>query len=255
MQYFSGVQVWCCTWYYLYVAKIIFANWKNKVTTEAEAVTLAQATDAKGIVLLPPHKFLNEVVGVVTHAEIGVQDHAPDAFISGARYALVGHADRRAMGDMDGIVAEKLALAVRDGLIPILCVGESRAERDSGVTNEVLKRQFKEGLSRLVGLMNHEFKIMNPFVYVAYEPLWAISAGEGAERCPPETAVYRIAYVKEQLLHLRCDVTAKYLYGGSITSKNADEYLKSDDIDGLLVGAASVNSKELKKIWHLASKL
>ncbi|MDO8582742.1 MAG: triose-phosphate isomerase, partial [bacterium] len=154
------------------MAKIIFANWKKRVETEAGAVELARATDAKGLVLLPPHVFLREVAAVVTHAELGVQDHAPDAFISGARYALVGHADRRSAGDTDSIIAEKLALAVRDGLIPILCVGESRAERDSGVTNEVLKRQLRQGLSRLRDL---NFEICP--VYVAYEPLWAISTG------------------------------------------------------------------------------
>jgi len=231
------------------MAKIIFANWKNKITTEADAVELARATDAKGLVLLPLHEFLSEVRAVVQHAELGVQDYAPDAFVSGARYSLVGHADRRAAGDTDGIIAEKLALAVRDGLIPILCVGESRAERGSGVTNEVLKRQLKQGLSRLRDL---NFEICP--VYVAYEPLWAISNGVDHEQCSVETAVHRIAYLKEQLLHLGCGVQAKYLYGGSVTSKNAEEYLYNKDIDGLLVGAASINVEELKNIWHSASK-
>lgn len=231
------------------MAKIIFANWKNRVKTEAEAVELARATDAKGLVLLPPHEFLREVRVVIKHAELGVQDYAPDAYVSGARYALIGHADRRSAGDADSIVAEKLALAVRDGLIPILCVGESRAEHDSGVTNGVLKRQVKEGFARITDAASE-----NPAVYIAYEPLWAISVGAGAEHCSPETAVHRIAYVKEQLLHLGYGVTVKYLYGGSVTSKNAHEYLKSNDIDGLLVGAASVNKEELKKIWHSASK-
>ncbi len=231
------------------MGKIIFANWKNKIKTEAEAVALAQATDAKGLVLFPPHVFLREVAAVVKHAELGVQDYAPDAKSAGARYALVGHADRRTVGDTDGIVAEKLALAVTDGLIPVLCVGESRAERDSGVTNGVLKRQIKEGLSRLA-----ELSIENPLVYFAYEPLWAISNSADAEQCSPETAVHRITYIKEQLLHLSYGVTAKYLYGGSVTSKNVGGYLHTKDIDGLLVGAVSVIHKELKKIWHLASK-
>lgn len=231
------------------MAKIIFANWKKRVKTEAEAVGLARATDAKGIVLLPPHEFLREVVGVTTHAEVGVQDHAPDAFISGARYALIGHADRRAAGDTDSIIAEKLALAVRDGLTPVLCVGESRAERDSGVTNEVLKRQLKEGFSRLRDLNLESYS-----VYIAYEPLWAISTGEKPLECSPEIAVHCIAYLKEQLLHLGYGIQAKYLYGGSVTSKNVAEYLNNKDIDGLFVGAASVNVEELKNIWHSASK-
>lgn len=231
------------------MAKIIFANWKKRVKTEAEAVDLARATDAKGIVLLPPHEFLNEVVGVVKYAELGVQDHAPDAFVNGARYSLIGHADRRAAGDTDNIVAEKLALAVRDGLTPVLCVGESRPERDSGVINEVLKRQLREGFSRLRDLNLESYS-----VYIAYEPLWAISTGEDSLECSPEIAVHCIAYLKEQLLHLGYGIQAKYLYGGSVTSKNVAEYLNNKDIDGLLVGAASVNVEELKKIWHSALK-
>ena len=233
------------------MSKIIFANWKNKIITEEAAVDLARMTDAVGIVMCPPHAFLREVAAVVRHAELGVQDHAPDAFISGAKYALVGHADRRKAGDTDSIVAEKLAFAVRDGVTPVLCIGENRQERDSGVTNGVLKRQIKEGLSRL---LNHKSAILNPFVYIAYEPLWAISTGADHETCSPATAIQRIVYVKEQLLHLGYGITAKYLYGGSVTSHNAERYLYSNDIDGLLVGAASVIPSELKKIWHSASK-
>lgn len=229
------------------MAKIIFANWKERVKTEAEAVQLAQATDAKGIVVCPPHPFLNEVMETVQNAELATQDYTPDAFVRGARYALLGHADRRSAGDTDAIVAEKLALAVTDGLIPVLCVGESHAERDSGVTNTVLKRQIKEGFSRLIGPMNSS-------VYIAYEPLWAISSLKNAELCSPEAAVSRIAFIKEQLLHLGYGVSVKYLYGGSITAKNALHYLNKNDIDGLLVGAASTNSNELKKIWRSASK-
>ena len=231
--------------------KIIFANWKECVTTEAEAVELARATDAKGLVLCPPHEFLNEVALVVKHAALGAQDYAPDAFVRGARYALIGHADRRGAADTDAIVADKLARAVTDGLIPVLCVGESRAERDSGMAHGVLKRQIKEGFFRL---MNLKSCIMHP-LYIAYEPLWAISSNKKSELCSPETAISRIVFIKEQLLHLAYDVSVRYLYGGSVTSKNAAHFLNKKDIDGLLIGAASSNPSELKKIWHLALKL
>lgn len=231
------------------MGKIVFANWKNKVVTEADAIALARATDAAGLVLLPPHEYAREVAAVITHAEFGMQDYAPDARVIGARYAVVGHADRRRAGDTDAIVAEKLALAVADGIIPVLCVGESRAERDSGITHEVLKRQIRQGLLRLTASSSE-----NPMMYFAYEPLWAISTGAEREECSAETAVHRIAYIKEQLLHLHIGINAKYIYGGSVTSKNAVEYLHTKDIDGLLVGAASINPEELKKIWHLALK-
>lgn len=233
------------------MAKIVFANWKEYIKTEVDAIALARATDAQGLVLCPPHEFLNEVAAVVTHAALGTQDYAPDALARGARYALVGHADRRAGGDTDAIVADKLALAVTDGLIPVLCVGESRAERDSGETHGVLKRQVKEGFSRFINL---EYYFLNPSVYIAYEPLWAISSGKKSEACSPEAAISRISFIKEQLLHWGYDITVKYLYGGSVTAKNSPHYLNNKDIDGLLVGVASVNPNELKKIWHSASK-
>ncbi len=233
------------------MAKIVFANWKDKVKTEAGAVELAQQTDAKGIVLCPPHEFLREVAAVTTHAELCVQDYAPDAYARGARYVLVGHADRRAAGDTESIVAEKMALTVADGLIPVLCIGETRAERDSGVTNGVLKRLLLSAFSRLVS-NGREMKDVP--VCVAYEPLWAISSGPDAEECSPEAAVHRIAWVKEQLLHLGYGVSAKYLYGGSVTGKNVANYSNIKDIDGFLVGAASVKPEELKNIWHSASK-
>ena len=112
-----------------------------------------------------------------------------------------------------------------------------------------MRRQVREGLSRFNNL-----RLPSQFIYVAYEPLWAISTGAEREECSPETAAHRIAYIKEQLLHLGYAVSAKYLYGGSVTRKNAAQYLNNNDIDGLLVGAASVNAEELKNIWHLASK-
>lgn len=230
------------------MSKIIFANWKERVKTEAKAVRLARMTDAQGIVLCPPHEFLNEVAAVVQHAALGAQDYAPDAFARGARYALIGHADRRAAGDTDAIVADKLALAVTDGLVPVLCIGESRAERDSGATHGVLARQVKEGFSRFIALR------LRSSAYIAYEPLWAISSSKASVPCSPEAAISRIAFIKEQLLHWGYDIAVKYLYGGSVTAKSSAHYLNSKDIDGLLVGAVSVNLSELKKIWHSASK-
>jgi triosephosphate isomerase len=231
------------------MGKIIFANWKEKITDEESAVLVAQATDFHGAVILPPHRFLGVVRGVLRNAEYGMQDYAPDGFMRGARYTLVGHTDRRAAGDTDDIIAEKLALAARDGIVPVLCIGESRTERDSGMTLGVIRRQARIGLSLVSRLRLHAYP-----VYIAYEPLWAISTGPDKEQCSPQAAVRRIASVKEHLLHLGYGVTPRYLYGGSVTGKNAGEYLACHDIDGLLVGALSINKEEFKTIWHSASK-
>ena len=123
------------------MSKLIVANWKAHPATEDEAVRLAAASDFKNVIICPPHQFLAAVQGVLKYAGLGGQDYAPDLAEHGAWYTLVGHSDMRAAGDTLDIIAEKMALAAGDGLIPILCVGESAEERAAGRENAVIRAQ------------------------------------------------------------------------------------------------------------------
>ena len=152
--------------------KLIIANWKEYPATSGDAIALARACDVSGLVLCPPHAFLDEVSGTIRVASLGAQDYAPDLSSRGVRYAIIGHSDRRAAGDTDDIVAEKAALAMDDGIVPIICVGESRVERDRGDPARVVRREVVSALSRISA---HAADFPVSFVWFAYEPVWAIS--------------------------------------------------------------------------------
>lgn len=230
--------------------KLIVANWKEYPTAESEAIHLAKASDFSGIVICPPHRFLEQLRGIIKYAALGAQDYAPDASDHGARYVIIGHSRERAAGDTAGIIAEKMALAVGDGLIPIVCVGENERERAARMSETIIREQISAAFS-----MIREHK---PFAarkaYIAYEPVWAISSAYEATPATPDYARERIARIKEYLLHSVYSFPVKFLYGGSVSSANARSFLENEDIDGLLVGAASVRGEEIKKIWQEATE-
>ena len=232
--------------------KLVIANWKEYPATADEAVTLAKACDVPGLVLCPPHAFLDEVSAAVTSASLGAQDYAPDLSLRGVRYAIVGHSDRRAAGDTDNIVAEKAALAMDDGIIPVVCVGESRAERDRGDVDRAVRQQFISAISRILAHVQ-DFPASS-VIYFAYEPVWAISTAPGAAPASVSDAVHGISAIKEAALHAHCPFVVRYLYGGSMTQENASTFLASDDIDGLLVGGASRDASHITRIWQQSQK-
>lgn len=244
------------------MSKLIVANWKEYPATEAEAVALAKASDFKGVVICPPHQFLAAVRGAIKYAALGAQDYASDLSDHGAQYAIIGHSDRRAAGDTASIVAEKMALAVGDGLIPILCVGETREERARGARETAIRQQIQTAFAIIRAHDSLAVSQLNPLaseirnqkseIWIAYEPVWAISAASNGEPATPADAGARIAYIKEYLLHGSYSFPARFLYGGSITSTNAQAFLEHPDIEGLLVGAATVRNQEIKKLWQLA---
>jgi triosephosphate isomerase len=184
---------------------------------------------------------LQAIGSLVRRAALGAQDYAPDLKPCGVRYVIVGHSDRRAQGDTDAVVAEKTALALYDGLIPILCVGETAHERAAGDTDLILKHQVRAGLLHIARRKSRGRFILSaaPALCIAYEPLWAISSHAGAHSATPHDALRAIAIAKEQLLHCMCGVSCRFLYGGSVTAGNIASFLREDEIDGVLVGAAS----------------
>ncbi len=216
--------------------KLIVANWKLNPATEKEAIKLAKESDVEGLVICPPSQFLEAVGKVLKKAKLGAQDlfWEEGGAYAGVEYVIIGHSDRRKLGETDEVVARKIATAVKDGLKPILCVGENRAERDAGKAKEVVERELKIGLSLLA-----EPYTPNP-VIVAYEPIWAIGTGN------PD--------IPENMLEMVNLIRGTAIYGGSITSKNAEEFLKHKEISGALVGGASLKSEEIKKIVEIAKK-
>ncbi len=163
----------------------------------------------------------------------------------GCSHVLVGHSERRALyGEDDQLVAQKFVAAQGVGLVPVLCVGETLEERESGVTEEVVSRQLDVVLdqAKVAAFEN---------AIVAYEPVWAIGTGKTAS---PEQAQAVHAMIRERIA-ARDDKIAsglRILYGGSVNGGNAQELFSMTDVDGGLVGGASLKADEFLKIIHAA---
>jgi triosephosphate isomerase len=163
----------------------------------------------------------------------------------GSRYAIVGHSERRTLfGDTDAIAAEKFAAARRAGLTPVFCVGETLEERERGKTEAVLARQMdalleKSGAAGLDGAI------------VAYEPVWAIGTGKTATSQQAEDAH---AFIRGRFAAKEPNMAARLpiLYGGSVKAANAAELFAMPDVDGGLVGGASLVAQEFVAIWRAA---
>jgi triosephosphate isomerase len=161
------------------------------------------------------------------------------------RYCIVGHSERRHIyGESDALTAKKFSAARRGGLLPILCVGELLEEREQGMTEKVVARQLDtivelEGASALADAV------------IAYEPVWAIGTGQTAS---PEQAQAAHAFIRNRLAkhgaHIAKDV--RILYGGSVKADNAGELFSQPDIDGGLIGGASLKAKEFLAICSAA---
>ena len=163
------------------------------------------------------------------------ESSAPIARDAGARLVLVGHSERRhVFGETDEETAKKCAAAVRAGLTPMLCVGETLEERERGETESVVLRQLKAGLALL-----EEEKIAT--VLIAYEPVWAIGTGKNAT---PEDAaiVHRVIRTSLRTLAGERGMAIPILYGGSVNRGNAAALLAAPEVDGVLVGGASLDA-------------
>jgi triosephosphate isomerase len=174
---------------------------------------------------------------------------APGMVAEFCKYVIIGHSERRTyFGETDESVNKKTLAAKAAGLTPIVCVGETLAEYESGKTAEVVSRQIREGLKGL----DPEFAAK---VVVAYEPVWAIGTGK-ASNGPDANAVIR-DHIRKPLAAMYGEATAqavRVLYGGSVTAANAAEFFGQPDIDGALVGGASLKVDEFVKITQAAVK-
>ena len=238
--------------------KLIVANWKMNPKTEKEAISLAKAEDKRGVVIAPPFVFLSSLRDVLKKASLGAQDvfwenprqggvytgemSARMLKKSGVKYVIIGHSQRRSLGETDKMINKKVKTALETGLKVILCVGENLNIRCKGkkAVENFIQKQLKDDLA---GIRNWKLVIRN--LFIAYEPVWAISTNKGARADTKEDAAEMIKFIKKFLV-LSLKLKVKVLYGGSVNSKNAKGFLEISD--GLLVGGASLKSVEFLKI-------
>ena len=164
----------------------------------------------------------------------------------GSRHAIVGHSERRTVfGDTDAIVVEKYAAAKGAGLTPIFCVGETLEEREKGATETVLARQVDALLAKGAQVLEG--------AVVAYEPVWAIGTGKTATSQQAQEAH---AFIRGRIAAKAKDVAARLpmLYGGSVKAANAAELFAMPDVDGGLIGGASLVAEEFVSIWRSADR-
>jgi triosephosphate isomerase len=239
--------------------QLIAGNWKMNGSFAANEVLLrALAAGMDGatcqVAVCVPAPYLAQVQGLVvgTGIELGAQDvsqHEAGAYTGevsanmlrdfAARYCLVGHSERRQYhGETDAVVATKAQRALAAGITPIVCVGETLAERGTGRTEEVVKRQ----LAAVIHTNGHCISE----IVVAYEPVWAIGTGKTAS---PQEA-QRVHAVLSNQLRAATEQADRMLilYGGSMNAANAAQLLSQEDIDGGLVGGASLKAGDFLSI-------
>ena len=247
----------------------VAGNWKMNTDTHS-GVELARSIAAGSsdiachsvdVAVIPPFVYSPAVVQALssTCVAVGAQDvycEQKGAFTGeisppmlkdvGCNYVLCGHSERRhVIGEKDGLINKKVAAAVSGGLLPIFCVGELLEERQASQTEKVVSRQIKKGLANLAAE-----KVSA--VTVAYEPVWAIGTGLTAT---PQQAQEVHSFIRDLLAKMydrRLADDIRILYGGSVKPDNAAELMAQDDIDGLLVGGASLKADDFLAIIRAA---
>ena len=242
---------------------LVAGNWKMNGSLSSVQELLTGIKQGIGAIragvecaVFPPFVYLAEVERLLSGTVIrwgaqNVSEQPPGAFTGEVAtamlldfhctYAIVGHSERRTLyGETDAIVARKFAAARKAGLTPVLCIGELLEERERGVTEEVVGRQL-DAVLELEGIQGIEDAV------IAYEPVWAIGTGKTAT---PEQAQEVHAFIRSRLAQHDTAIAAatRILYGGSVKGSNAAELFAMADIDGGLVGGASLNAQEFLTI-------
>ena len=242
---------------------LVVGNWKmHKTTREAAALVealkpLVAPVQGVDIVLCPPFTALQEVGRFVagTALELGAQNMhweprgpftgevaAPMLWELGCTYVILGHSERRAhFGETDEMVRRKVAAAFANELIPILCVGETLEERDAGRTEAVVARQLRAGVEG-IGLDEAAALV------VAYEPVWAIGTGRPATGQEGNRMAGLIRGWLAEWFGEAAAAQTRVLYGGSLTPDNAAEFFTQPEVDGGLVGGASLEAESFARI-------
>jgi triosephosphate isomerase len=244
---------------------VIAGNWKMyKSAHEASAslnelIPLVRESRHREVVICPPFVALPAAISAARGSgiEIGAQDvfwlkegaytgevSAPMLLAIGCQWVIIGHSERRQyFGETDETVFKKTVAALDSGLKPIVCVGERLDEREAGETERVLATQFEGGLAQLTPEQMAR-------IVIAYEPVWAIGTGRTAT---PEIAAEAHAFLRGLVSkHFGEEIAegCRILYGGSVKPDNITALMKQDDIDGALVGGASLDAKSFASIVH-----
>lgn len=244
--------------------KLVAANWKMNGRIDAVFALLeplvSQPLDGVDILICPPFPYLLPAASVLAsgHVRLGAQnlsaeqDGAHTGEVSaamlvdcGASHVLVGHSERRSLyHESDALVAEKFVIAQQAGLIPLLCVGETLAQREAGATEAVVAAQLNAVVQR-AGIAAFAQAV------VAYEPVWAIGTGLTAT---PAQAQALHAFIRQHLARLdeSCAKALCILYGGSVKADNAASLFAQPDIDGGLIGGASLDASGFRAICQAA---
>lgn len=245
---------------------LVAGNWKmngsrDSVKTLLDGIKQGIASvSAAQVAVCPPYVYIADVASMLAGTPVAwgaqnLSEHQSGAYTGevagpmltdfGCTYAIVGHSERRSLyGESDELVARKFAAARRFGLVPILCVGELLEEREAGRTEQVVARQLDavlklEGVDALGGAV------------IAYEPVWAIGTGRTAT---PEQAQDVHAFIRAKIAQQSDTIAQRVqiLYGGSVKGSNAAELFRMPDIDGGLIGGASLNAEEFLTICRAA---
>ncbi|NDP48727.1 MAG: triose-phosphate isomerase [Sulfuriferula multivorans] len=245
--------------------KLVAGNWKMHGSLAENSALLAALKPAlAGIdaVVCVPFPYLAQVQAALAGSSVAwgaqnLSEQAKGAFTGevsaamlldfGCTYVIVGHSERRSLyGESDALVANKYMAAQAAGLKPILCVGESLDERESGVTEAVVARQL-DAVINAAGVASLANAV------VAYEPVWAIGTGKTAS---PEQAQAVHAFIRHKIAALDVAIADQLViqYGGSVKAANASELMAKPDIDGGLIGGASLVVEEFVAICRAAAK-
>jgi triosephosphate isomerase len=246
---------------------LMAGNWKMNLN-HLEAIAVAQKLvyslddkdyDAVDVAIIPPFTDIRSIQTLIDGDRLrltyGAQDLSPEASGAftgdiagsmlhklGCTFVLIGHSERRAIhGESDALINRKIKAALANEIIPIFCVGEELAIRESGAHVSHVIRQVRAGLE---GFTKPELKK----IVIAYEPVWAIGTGKVAT---PEDAQEVCAAIREEIENIGSAEIAsnmRILYGGSVKSSNIAEIMKKSDVDGALIGGASLDPAELAKI-------
>lgn len=250
--------------------KIIAANWKMNPSSLKEAektlraiirLLPAKSGSLPKTIIIPPFLFLRELkaISLPSGFSLGAQDafwEEKGAFTgetsplqlksAGVKYVVIGHSERRALGETDEVVGRKIKSVLRNGLTPILCVGENKNIRKKGLAaaKNFVGNELEKSLKNLPATTaDRDFLI-------AYEPIWAISSVPDSKNDTPESAAEMIVFIKKAAAGRLKNL--KVLYGGSVSARNAGGFLSQPEIDGVLIGGASLKVDEFAEIIGLA---